>query len=381
MFWCILSSSLRHQRTRLSIAVLAMALGTALVSGLLNLSGDIGGQVGNKLRAYGANIIIRPREQSLTVGSGGLKFGTITTAQTIAETDLASIKQIEDVIGVVPYLYAVVEAKGHSVILTGVDLPASRSLNTWWQVQGRWSQTADEILLGVRAAKTLGLTVDETLTVGYGDRTQTFHVAGLLETGGAEDDQLVANLSAAQALTSRPGQVELVMVSALTAEHSLDVTVRKLQTSLPNVEVQTLTQFAQAEATMLNKVRLLIGLVAALVLIAGALTVAGTLNTIVIERRAEIGLMKALGASDRRVAGLFLVEALSVGIFGGAMGYVIGVALAVGIGWQVFEAMIAPTLWGLPGTLLIGLAVALVAGVLPVRGALQIDPVKTLRGD
>ncbi len=206
-------------------------------------------------------------------------------------------------------------------------------------------------------------------------------VVGLLETGGAEDDQLVAGLSAVQALTAQPGQVGLVMVSALSTDRPLEAVTRELQALLPDAEVRTLAQFARAETTVLNKVRLLIGLVAALVLIAGALTVGGTLNTIVIERRAEIGLMKALGAADGRVAGLFLAEALSVGTLGALVGYLAGLALAEAIGRKVFEATITPAVWGLPGTLLAGLAVTLAAGLFPVRRAMAIDPATTLRGE
>lgn len=379
--WRILSGSLRHQRARLSIAALAMTLGSALVSGLLNLSGDIGGQVGRELRAYGANIVIRPREQSLLVGAGGMEFGTVTAAQTIAEADLESIPKSEGVIGFVPYLYAVVEAGNRPAILAGVDLAAARSLNAWWQVQGRWPDAEDELLVGARAAEALGLAAGDRLAIEYGGETRMMRIVGVLETGGAEDDQLVAGLRAVQAIADQPGQVGLVMVSALAADRSLDAIARELQAALPDAEVRTLAQFARAETTVLDKVRLLIGLVAALVLVAGALTVAGTLNTIVIERRAEIGLMKALGAADRRVAGLFLAEALSVGAIGGAAGYLAGVVLAVVIGRQVFEADITPATWGLPGTLLVGLAVTLVAGLLPVRRALSVDPVKTLRGE
>jgi putative ABC transport system permease protein len=227
----------------------------------------------------------------------------------------------------------------------------------------------------------LDLTLGNSLLVIYGGQTQTLHVAGVLETGAAEDNQLVASLQAVQTLTSQPGQVTLVMVSALTADRSLDTTANEIQAILPAAEVRTLAQFARAEEKVLNKVRLLIGLVAALVLLAGALTVAGTLNTMVIERRTEIGLMKALGAAEERVANLFLVEAMSVGIFGGLAGYLGGLALALAIGWKVFDAVITPTLWALPGTLLVGLVVAWVAGLLPVQRALRIDPVITLRGE
>ena len=405
MFWRILSASLRHQQARLGIAALAMALGSALVSGLLNLSGDIGGQVGRELRAYGANIIVRPQEQSLLVGMGGLEFGEVAAPQTLAEDSLGPIKQVKGVVGMLPYLYAVVDASesqaisvenqeegngadvtvmGDSerpVILAGVDLSATRSINRWWQVQGRWPQSPDEILIGRRAAEMLDLTLGKSLLVTYGGQTQTLRVAGVLETGAAEDDQLVASLQAVQTLTSQPGQITLVMVSALTTDRSLDTTADEIQAISPAAEVRTLAQFAQAEEKVLNKVRLLIGLVAALVLLAGALTVAGTLNTMVIERRTEIGLMKALGAAEERVANLFLVEAMSVGFFGGLAGYLGGLALALAIGWKVFDAVITPTLWALPGTLLVGLVVAWAAGLLPVQRALKIDPVITLRGE
>ncbi len=381
--WRILWGSLRHQRARLSIAALAMALGSALVSGLLNLSGDIRGQVGRELRAYGANLIIRPREQSLSVGSGRFEFGTVAVAQTMPQVDLEAARQVKGVIGVVPYLYTVVEAERRPVIMAGVDLTAARSLHTWWQVQGRWpaEQVFDEILVGARAARVLGVAPGDTLDISSGDRRQTMRVVGIVETGGAEDEQLVTGLSGAQALTDQPGQVGLALVSALAADRPLGAVARALQTRLPNADVRALSQFASTEARIVNKVRWLIGLVAALVLIAGALTVAGTLNTIVMERRTEIGLMKALGAADRRVAGLFVAEALSVGVVGGGIGYLAGLALAVAIGRRVFEANIALTPVSLPGTLLIALGVALFASWLPVRRALAVDPVITLRGE
>ena len=381
MFWRILSASLRHQRARLGIAALAMALGSALVSGLLNLSGDIGGQVGRELRAYGANIIIRPKEQSLLIGMGGLEFGEVAAPRTLAEDSLEPIQQVQGVVGMLPYLYAVVDVSERPVILAGVDFAATRSINTWWQVQGRWPKSPDEILVGRRAAEMLGLSLGKSLLVTYGGQTQTLRVVGVLETGAAEDDQLIASLPTVQTITSQPGQVTLVMVSALTADRSLNATTDEIQTILPAAEVRTLAQFAQAEEKVLDKVRLLIGLVAALVMLAGALTVAGTLNTMVIERRTEIGLMKALGAAEERVANLFLVEAMSVGIFGGLAGYLGGLALALAIGWKVFDTLIMPTLWALPGTLLVGLVVAWAAGLLPVQRALKIDPVITLRGE
>jgi len=377
----ILWGSLRHQRGRLSIAALAIALGSALVSGLLNLSGDIRGQVGRELRAYGANLMIRPVEQSVLIGSGQIAFGSVIEAGTLAEADLEPIKGVEGVVGVLPYLYSVVEVGAQPVVLVGTDLLAAREVNAWWQVRGRWPETADEVLLGVRAAQALSLELDEKVAIRYGGKSTVLYVVALLETGWAEDEQLVMSLDSAQTLSGQLGRVNLVMVSALASQRSLDAIAGELQEKLPSAKVKRLAQFASAETEVLNQVRLLMGLVAALVLVAGAVTVAGTLNILVIERRAEIGLMKALGAANWRVAGSFLAETLIVGALGGLAGYLSGLGLALAIGQRVFATTITPPFWALPGTLLVGLVVTWMAALFPVGGALRVVPVRTLRGE
>jgi putative ABC transport system permease protein len=379
--WRVLWRSLSRQRARLSVALLALALGSTLVSSLLNLSGDIGGQVGRELRAYGANLIIRPRGLAPASGGNEPALGTTRPVQALTENDLARVRAIPGVIGFVPYLYTVVTVEQQPVVLTGVDFSAARELNSWWQVEGRWPEAPTEVLAGRQAADALDLTPGRTLAIDYKGETHILHVVGVLESGGAEDEQIVTGLKVVQDLTRQPDRVGLAMASALAATRPLEAIARDVQTALPEADVRTLAQFAQAESNVLGKVRLLIGLVAALVLITAALTVAGTLHTMIIERRAEIGLMQALGAADRQITGLFLAEALSAGALGGAVGYVLGLGLALAIGRDVFAATITPVAWGLPGTLVIALGVTLLASVFPVRQALRVDPVKTLRGE
>jgi len=120
----------------------------------------------------------------------------------------------------VPFLYAVVEAERRPVVLVGVGLETARSLNTWWQVQGRWPKADDELLAGVRAAEALGLAPGEVVNVKYGDESRVLRVAGVLETGGPEDEQLVTGLHAVQSLTDQAGRVVLLgeIVSADDAQ-------------------------------------------------------------------------------------------------------------------------------------------------------------------
>lgn len=381
MFWRILWGSLYHRRTRLGVGALAMLLGAALVSALVNLSFDVRNQTGRELRAYGANLLLLPREETLAANGSGMGLGLESEAGGIPETDLAILNQVEGIVGYAPYLYLVTEVEGQQAIVAGVSFDRVRAISPWWQVQGRWPSAPGEGLLGVEMAQVLKLGPGDPLTVRYGEATQQLTVVGLLETGGAEENQLFVPLAVAQTLGNRPGQVGLVQVSALTTGRPLEQMAADIAARLPAVEVRTLRQFAQAEAAVLSRIRLLLALVAALVLVVAALAVGSTMVTAVLERRAEIGLMKALGAAERQVAALFLAEGLSIGALGGLAGYALGLGLAALIGWQVFRAGLLPNPLGLPMTLAVALGVAFLASLWPVRRALTIDPAVTLRGE
>ena len=132
---------------------------------------------------------------------------------------------------------------------------------------------------------------------------------------------------------------------------------------------------------MLNEIEWLMLLVTGVVLVASGMSVASTMTTTVLERRKEIGLMKALGAENRRIATLFFAEAGAIGIMGGLLGYFVGLGLAQVIGWQVFDTAISWRGVVFPVTVGVAVLVALVASRTPVKTALHIDPVVTLRGD
>ena len=198
MFLRIVSGSLQRQRRRLAVAVLAMVLGSALISGLLNLSGDIAGQVGRELRTYGANLIILPRTSSVKIGSGELAFGEVAGQSSLSEMDLAVVSQVEGVVGMVPFLYAIVGTGGQTALLAGADLHAAQSILPWWQVQGEWPSAEGEVLAGKRAAEVLKLGVGDRIALQYQQQQREVEISGILQTGGPEDDQIVSSLRFAQ---------------------------------------------------------------------------------------------------------------------------------------------------------------------------------------
>ncbi len=364
--------SLRGQWVRFSTATLVVVLGTTMVSALANLSFDVGRHTGRELRAYGSNVLIFPR--------GGALAG-VTDTGGLVQAELVVLDELPDVLGYTPALHVVGSVQDQPAIVTGVVFDRVRGLDNWWWVEGGWPRDADEALLGVNLAQALGLAPGDQAVVRVGTSERTVRLVGLLEVGGAEDGQLLLPLPSVQALASRPGQVDVVEVSVLASGQALADTLDQLRARLPRADVRLLRQFAQADEEVLAKVRLLVALVALLTLAYATMAVAASTLTTVLERRAEIGLFKALGAREWQVATLFLAEGLSVGALGGLAGYLAGLGLAALVGQQVFQAALRPNPLGLPLSLGVAVGVVLLASAWPVRQALAVDPAVTLRGE
>lgn len=375
MFRLLLWKSLIQRRGRSATTLAGLLLGASLVGALLSVSMDVGQKAGRQLEAYGANLILLP--------AGGLQLSQPGDASYLSEADLVSLqKQPGDTIHYAPYLYAVVETGGKNLVLGGTRLDQSSPLASWWKVEGGWPEPSagPSALLGVAAARALGSGIGDVLALRYGTSSLQLRVSGILETGGSEDSQVLTDLPYVQELLGKKGAVGLVQVRA-QAGSSLDTLARNLQSEVPGSEARVVGQVAQAEEQVLDKVELLMALVALLVLIASSLSVSSTLTTAVLERTREIGLMKALGAGDGSVAGLLLSEVLVLGLAGGLLGYGLGFVLAQIIGQSVFSSAVALQPAALGITVALALIVALICCVIPVRRVLAVDPAITLKGE
>lgn len=381
MFLRVLWGSLRHQSLRLAAAAAAMFLGSSLISALLNLSYDAGSKAGRELRAYGANVLLLPRERTGPAPRGLEALGMAVEGDGIPEDSLAALEGLDDVVGYAPYLYSVVEVAGQPAVAAGVDFERVRGISPWWKVDGRWPDRPSEALLGEKAALSLDLGRNDRLSLRYGESTAVVMITGIVETGGSEDSQVFAPLPLIQRLSGREGQVGLVQLSALAQGGSLADIRAEIEKRLPDIQVRTLDQFARGDEIVLGRMRLLLALVAGLVLIVAALSVGNTLATEVLFRLSEIGLMKAIGAMRRKVAAIFMTEGACIGLVGGVVGYFAGLGAAALIGRQVFDASLAPSGLAFPVTLAVAMGVVTLASLWPVQRALAVEPSVTLRGE
>src|ERR1700722_17599589 len=205
-------------------------------------------------------------------------------------------------------------------------------------------------------------------------------IAGIVDAGGTEDNQIFASLRAVQALANLPGQIGVAQLSVTgTTQVIADYTAR-LTAALPQYQVRPIRQVAEAEGALLGRIRLLIVSMVLLILILTALCVLGTMAALAMERRKDVGLMKSLGGSISRIVGLFLAEVGVLGAVGGLLGTILGAALAYWMGLRVFGTAISPRWEVFPATIALMIVVTL-AGALPLRMLGNVKPAEILRGE
>jgi len=284
----------------------------------------------------------------------------------------------------VPMLYAWALLERGTVPIVGTDLAAARKLHPGWRIDGVPAAAGPDVpLMGVRLMSRLGVSPGAVLTLRpplAGGESVTVTVGGRLVAGGPDDEAFWIPLPLAQRVSGLAGRVSLAQARIEGDAAAAGVKVRAIETG-GGVRTLVLHALSATEGRLLERMRRLMMLVTVAALVAAGLCAFGTLTDLALERRREIALMKALGATRGGVIRLFAAESLTIGALGGVLGWLIGLFFAQIIGRQVFHSSVALR-WDVP-LVVIGLAmgVAGIAGLGPIRLALGVEPASALRGD
>jgi putative ABC transport system permease protein len=420
MFARLVYESFRRQKRRKLLAGAAITLGVTVATAMIAVATDIGDKINRELRTIGANLIVTPQEDTLDVEIGGVNLKPPSDGAFLNEADLPKIKGTfwhNNITGFAPMLPVTV-ALDHDGARQGVTLLGTyfakqlafgkdefttgvRTTDPWWRVSGAWpGDNSRDVLLGERLAARLGKKTGDEVTLAG----RSLRVSGILSTGGPEDDEIVAPLALAQEILGKPGAVRRVYVSALTKPE--DALARRdpktlsgpiydrwycspypqsiayqLAEAIPHSHAEQIRQVAQNEGAVLTRIEGLIFLITLAALFASALAVSAAMATAIFERRAEVGLMKALGAGKVAVAAIFFAEATLLALLGGVVGFGAGAVLAHQIGHSIFNSQISIPPVLLPVILAIAVVVTFAGSAAAIRRAVELDPVFALRGE
>jgi putative ABC transport system permease protein len=419
MFVRLVYESFRRQKRRKLLAGAAITLGVTVATAMIAVATDIGDKINRELRTIGANLLLTPQEDTLDVEIGGVSLKPPSDGAFLNEADLPKIKGTfwhNNITGFAPMLPVQValqqDGQSENVTLLGTYFAKRiafgkeefatgvRSTHPWWKVSGAWpDDSSRDVLLGERLAARLAAKAGDEITLPG----RALRVSGILSTGGSEDDQIVAPIALAQDILGKPGAVRRVYVSALTKPE--DAFARRdpksmsgavydrwycspypqsiafqLQQAIPHSHAEQIRQVAQNEGAVLTRIEGLIFLVTLAALFASALAVSAAMATAIFERRAEVGLMKALGAGRLGVASVFFAEATLLALLGGVVGFVAGGFLAHQIGRSIFASEITISAVLFPVILVIAVLVTFAGSAAAIRKAVMLDPVFALRG-
>ena len=440
MFWRMVASSVLRRRSRVLIAVLAVAIGATTLSGLATITVDVPAQMAREIRSYGANLVV--------TGADG---------QAMDDEALAAVDQelpAAQLVGSASFDYETVTVNDQPYVVGGTDLAAVRQMSPFWFVDGEWPSGSAQVLLGEEVATTIDAKTGDRITINQLDgtassnaaaasgsaasgkanssgaptapglgsqdgaqsasnplsaqtaqgaqasqgaqdaqgaqtaqsgadgqaRSITVTVSGILKTGGNEDGYIYMSADDMVELTGA-WEPSIAQYSVALEGDQLTALVDSINASVPSVRAQTVKRLVQSDSGVIDMLRSLLGIITVIVLALTTIGVSTTMIAVVTERRNEIGLRKALGATSRSIMGEFMGEGVALGAIGGLVGAAAGYALAAAISWNVFHRAVAVHPLILIATVVSSVAVAVVACLPPVRRALAVDPALVLRGE
>jgi putative ABC transport system permease protein len=376
MFWRIERRLLTANYGRLFVILLALGAGAAVTSALLNLQIDAKKRLTTEFRALGANVIVAPRADA----PGGNTLDEAILSQIPTEYEGKPVP-------VVGFLYVISQvAKADddhfaAAVIAGTEGHGLTQVRpgTRTEYLANLENDPNVCEAGAKAATQFRVHVGDELQLRNQDKTASCRVFAVVSTGGAEDSQVFTNLKTAQTLANAEERLSLIQLSVTATPESMKSFLASLAQRLPEASVSGIKQVAEAEGRIYTRISGLLTATVVLVLLLTSLCVMAGMTNIAAERKNDVGLMKAIGGSVRRVVNLFLTEAILLGIGAGLVGSAAGIAVSIWLGKAVFGVAAEPRWIVYPVSVTLTVLVS-IASAFPLRRLANIRPASVFRG-
>ena len=383
----MITASLLRRRSRMVVALLAIMIGATILSGLVTIYYDVPRQMGAQFRSYGANMLFTAAQSP--------SENRTDISQASAEKAVSLIKA-DELVGFAPYRYKTVRVNDRPILAAATDMAGAEKTSPVWRVAGDWPKEDGEIMIGKSVAALYKLSAGDKMAVSYApeeaaeetddeegllDNYLDFTVSGVLDTGGKEEDYVYMSFADMKRLTEEETVYDVCELSVSASADELSAYAERISDEVPDIQARLVKRVTQSETTVLTKLQALVLLVTIVVLALTMICVATTMTAVVTERRKEIGLRKALGATDNEVIEEFMGEGLMLGAAGGLIGAFLGFLFAQTVSVSVFNSSIAFRPLLLPVTILVSVLVTGFACLFPIRSATDVDPALVLKGE
>ncbi len=374
--------NLKRRKAKASFILMGLLVGVTAVVAFISLVDTLTRDINHKLEKYGANIMVLPKTENLSLTYGGMTVGGISfEMREIKEQDLARIKDIENaanVAAVGPMVLGTMAVAGRNVLLAGVDFEKTHILRPWWKIRGEPPKD-DNVILGSEASRILGLGPGDTVKAGQ----RELSVSGVIDATGSQDDQIIfAPLQTAQRILGKEGRISMAEVAALCADCPIDEMVSQISGALPDAKVMAIRQVVKGRMETLGHFNKFAYGLSLLVMLVGGLVVLVTMMGSVRERTSEFGIFMAIGFKRSHVMRMVLFEAAMISAVAGVAGYFLGLGAtkltipffteSVDVG-LAFDPLLAI------GVFAAAVFLGLISSVYPAVMAGNLDPNEALR--
>ncbi|GBD90316.1 macrolide export ATP-binding/permease protein MacB [bacterium BMS3Abin04] len=375
--------SLRRRKGKTFFLIFSLILAISAIASLIQISYLLNNNLENELDVFGANILIRPTDNALSLNYGGINFGNITYDKTgLNSNDLSmidSIKNRKNLSTIAPKFFHAFKLNDKHVLFAGVDFNSEFKLKRWWEINGKNPVNRTETLIGANAAKRLNLFPGDTININ----NSKLIVSGLIKTTGSQDDDMIfANIGLVQQLAGKKDELSLIEISALCYDCPIEEIVRQTSEMIPNANVTSIKKTIKNKKTTVGKFKNLAAGISSLVVLISVLMVFSNVNASLLERRKEIGIYKSVGYSNLNILKIVIAEITIASLFAGLFGYLLG-TLFSGVIYSFLTnskeflfVFNAPMLFL---SVLLAVVVGIIASLAPAIRSSKLDPTVAFR--
>lgn len=375
-------SNIRRRKTKMAFVAMGLSVAVATVVLLTTITNATRADIDRKLDEFGANIVIFPKSDELTLSYGGITVqGASYDVKDLSQADVALIKTIKDkdsISAIAPKVVGSALIENREALLVGVNFTDELKIKKWWAIDGQAPSANSQALLGSQSSVVFGKHVGDTIRI----KGEDYKITGILAETGEQDDSLIfINLAAAQKVLDKPGRISLIEVAALCSTCPIEEIDRQISAKLPHAKVSTIKQSVEAKMTSVDQLSRFSSVVSVVLILIGALLVLITMMASVNERTREIGIYRAIGFRRFHIIRIILLESVIIGLAGGFIGYGLGLAGAFLVIGQIAgpSVSISINIVLFVEAIVLSILIGVIGSIYPAIRASNLDPAGALR--